>query len=294
VERIVIGTRGSELALRQAEIVRGVLSRAEPARTVTIRIVKAVADRDLGTPLWGFGGPGVFVRELEHALLAGKITVAVHSLKDLPCDLPEGLCLAACPEREDPRDVLVSREGLALARLPEGARVGTGSPRRQAQLRHVRPDLRFVEVRGNLNTRLRKLDTLGLDALVLAAAGLHRSGQREAITEYLRVEDCVPTAGQGALALEAREDEPLLPLLRGLTDLGAGCTTPLGVYAEVEGDRLVMRAALASPDGARLLRETITGPIGEPETTGSALAAALRARGADELIRAGQFGGHHT
>ena len=298
---LVIGTRGSDLALRQAEIVRGLINRARPDWRVSIRVISSLADQDLVTPLRGFPNPGVFVKELERALLAREITVAVHSLKDLPSELPEGLCLAACPEREDPRDALISRESLTLAELPPGAVIGTGSPRRQAQLRPLRPDLSFVDLRGNLDTRLRKLHTEGLDALVLAAAGLHRSGRREVITEYLSVEQCVPAAGQGALALEARADDPLLPLLRGLTDplveaavraerqtlaeLGAGCTAPLGVYARVEGNELVMCAALASLDGASVLRETITGSVEAAEDTGRALAAALRQRGADALIR---------
>ena len=301
VETILIGTRGSELALHQAETVRALLSRAHPDARVDIRVVQSLADRDLDISLCSFPNPGVFVKELERALLEREITVAVHSLKDLPSELPEGLCLAACPEREDPRDALISRHGLGFAELPPGAVLGTGSPRRQAQLRHLRPDLRFSDLRGNLSTRLRKLHTEGLDALVLAAAGLHRSGRREVITQYLEVEQCVPAAGQGALALEAREDEPLLPLLRSLNDplvetavraerqtiadLGAGCTAPLGVYAQVQGERLRVCAALGSPEGARLLREEVTGLVEEPEAAGHALAAALRELGADELIQ---------
>jgi hydroxymethylbilane synthase len=316
LHEIILGTRGSELALCQAEIVRDLLGRAHPGLPVTIRVVRTSADRDLHTSLRQFPDQGVFVRELERALLDGEITAAVHSLKDLPSALPAGLCLAACPQREDPRDALVSREGLPLAALPAGATVGTGSPRRQAQLGHLRPDLRFVDVRGNLGTRLGKLQTPGrdadardadvLDALILAAAGLHRIGRAAVITEYLALEQCVPAAGQGALALEAREDAPLLPLLRGLTDpaveaavvaerqtiadLNAGCTTPLGVHGEVQGDRLVLRAALASTDGARLVREIVTGSLQAPAEAGHALAAALRAQGAEELIRAAQAG----
>ena len=301
MDDLVIGTRGSALALRQAEIVRGLISQAAPDRRVSVRVIKSSADQDLVTSLREFPNPGVFVKELEGALLDREITVAVHCLKDLPSELPEGLCLAACPEREDPRDALISRESLGLTELPRGAVIGTGSPRRQAQLRPLRPDLRFVDLRGNLDTRLRKLHTEGLDGLVLAAAGLHRSGRREVITEYLSVEQCVPAAGQGALALEARADDPLLPLLRGLTDplveaavraerqtladLGAGCTAPLGVYARVEGNELVMCAALASLDGASVLRETIRGAVEQAEAVGHALAAALRRRGADALIR---------
>jgi hydroxymethylbilane synthase len=302
LDRIILGTRGSELALRQAETVRELVSRAHPSALVTIRIVKTSADRDLHTSLRQFPDQGVFVRELERALLEGEITVAVHSLKDLPSALPAGLCLAACPQREDPRDALVSRAGLPLAELPPGAVLGTGSPRRQAQLLALHPELRFVDVRGNLNTRLGKLQTEGWDALILAAAGLHRLGRREVITEYLAIEHCVPAAGQGALALEAREDSPLLPLLRSLTDplvepavlaerqtiadLGAGCTTPLGVHAQAQGDHLLLRAALAAPDGSRLVRATVTGSLQAPADAGHALAAALRAQGAADLIRA--------
>ncbi len=302
VEPIIIGTRGSELALRQAETVAQLLLRAQPQRRVAIRVVKTQADERPDTSLREFPTPGVFVKELEKALLAREITVAVHSLKDLPCALPPGLCLAACPEREDPRDALISRDDLTVERLPPGAVIGTGSPRRQAQLRHLRPDLRFVDLRGNLNTRLRKLHTEGLDALVLAAAGLHRLDRQRLITQYLPVEQCVPAAGQGALTLEAREDDRLLPLFRSLTDpsveavvraerqtladLGAGCTTPLGVYAQVRGEALEMHAALASPDGRYLRHETITGSAREPEETGRALAAALRTCGAGGPTRA--------
>jgi hydroxymethylbilane synthase len=298
---LVIGTRGSDLALRQAEIVRALVSQALPECTVTVKVIKTLADRDLGTSLRRFPNPGVFVKELERALLDREITVAVHSLKDVPSELPEGLCLAAFPQREDPRDVLVSRGHRPLAELPPGALVGTGSPRRQAQLWHLRPDLRFTEVRGNLATRLRKLQSEELTALVLAAAGLHRSGQEAVISEYLPVDVCVPAAGQGALALETRQDEPLLAFFQSLTDAGveaavraerqvladlrAGCTTPLGVYAIAQGRELLVRAALASSDGKRLLQETVTGRTTDPEESGHALAAQLRASGADDLLQ---------
>lgn len=300
-EPIVIGTRGSPLALRQAEIIRSKLTGIVPeCQEIVIRVIKTLPDQDSNVPLSQLGRTGVFVRELEQALLDGEITVAVHSLKDLYTNLPSGLCLAAVSEREDPRDVLISRECRPLAELPQGALIGTGSPRRRAQLRHIRPDLRLVDLRGNLETRLQKLSSQRLDAVVLAAAGLHRCGLSSRITEYLSVHVCTPAAGQGILGIEAREDDPIIEILRLLNDkaveiaaraeratiseLGGGCTAPVGVYAQVEQEVLVVRGVIASLDGATLVRQTVDGRAQMPEQAGKELARKLKEHGGAEIL----------
>ena len=300
-EPIVIGTRGSPLALHQAEIIRSRLASIVPqCQEIVIKVIKTLPDRVSNVPLSRLGRTGVFVRELEQGLLDGEITIAVHSLKDLYTNLPGGLCLAAVSEREDPRDVLISREGKPLAELPQGALIGTGSPRRQAQLHHILPDLRFVDLRGNLETRLRKLSSQRLDAIVLAAAGLHRCGLSGRITEYLSVHVCTPAAGQGILGIEAREDDPILEILRQLNDrtaeiaaraerttiseLGGGCSAPMGVYAEVKEEVLVVRGVIASLDGATLVRQTVHGNAQIPEQTGKELAQKLKEHGGAEIL----------
>ena len=298
---IIIGTRGSPLALRQAEIIRSQLARLVPeSQEIVIKVIKTLPDLASDVPLFQLGPTGVFVRELEHAIVEGEITVAVHSLKDLYTDLPDGLCLAAVSEREDPRDVLISREGQSLEELPHGAPIGTGSPRRQAQLQHIRPDLRFVNLRGNLDTRLKKLSSQQLDAIVLAAAGLHRLGMNNQITEYLSVEVCTPAAGQGILGIEARADDPIIELLRQLNDttveiaaraeratileLGGGCSAPVGAYAEVTESGLVVQGVIGSLDGSTLVRQTVHGAKQRPEEAGKELAEKLKEHGGAEIL----------
>jgi hydroxymethylbilane synthase len=342
-DEVIVGTRGSALALWQTEAVIGLLRAQHPDARFSIQTIKTQGDKTqaLAVPLTRLGDKGVFVAELEQALLAGQLHIAVeplndvmlvererqdiqarqpidaavHSLKDLPGELADGLTLAAITERADARDVLVSREGLTLARLPQGARVATSSLRRRAQLLHQRADLQIVEIRGNIDTRLRKaLAPDGPDALILAAAGLERLGLSDYITEYLALEVMLPAAGQGALAVEVRAaDERLARLVaaadhaptrravtaeRALLDaLGGGCQVPIGVYASVESDgeseHLLLRAMVASPDGARLLRREARGPLDAPEELGNTVARALLAAGAGELLaesRAGATG----
>ena len=300
-----LGTRGSALAQAQARWVAARLEAAWPGLTVELRVIQTAGDRSQasGAPLSVIGGQGIFVKEIEYALRRGEVDVAVHSLKDLATRLEPGLTLAAVPEREDARDVLVSRHGVGLAVLPAGPRIGTSSPRRAAQVRAARPDAVVVNLRGNLDTRLRKAATDAYDAIVLAAAGLHRLGRTGEITEYLPVGQFIPMVGQAALALEARaDDEATLARLRPLDHapthaavraeraylaaLGGGCAAPVAAHATVDGDRLTLRAMIADADGRRVLRDEIGGPASEAEALGAALAGRLLATGGTEIVAA--------
>jgi hydroxymethylbilane synthase len=246
----------------------------------------------------------LFIKEIEEALLEGKVDLAVHSLKDLPTLLPEGLILAAVPPREDARDVFISANGEPFEQLPEGARVGTSSPRRQAQLRRLRPDLELIALRGNLDTRLRKLERGDCHALVLAAAGVHRLGLRERITGYFDFDQICPAVGQGALAIEIRRDDAeleraLAPLddpathlaVRAeramLRRLGGGCQVPIAAHASLEGAQLCLRGMVASLDGRRLIRAVAAGAEEDPESLGAAVAEDLLEKGAGEILAIG-------
>ena len=276
MKTIRVGTRGSKLALTQTHQIIDSLRAHYPDVAFEAVVIKTTGDMREGVPFRAVGVKGMFVKEIEEALLAEQVDFAVHSLKDMPGALPGGLCLAAIPAREDPRDALLSH-GCRLAELPEGARVGTSSLRRQAQLRAHRPDLRLEELRGNLDTRLRKLDEGRYDAIVLACAGLERLGWAHRIVERLPIAVSVPAPGQGALALEARVgDENIRTLLTTLHDvgtadaveaersfqeaLGAGCTVPLGAYAHIEDDCVHLIGMIATPDGSVVLHVEETGP----------------------------------
>jgi len=299
-QTILIGTRGSALALAQAEGVARQLR--DLGARVELRIIKTTGDRVQGPPEMP-AEKGVFVKEIEAALLAGEVRLAVHSLKDLPTDLKPGLLIAAVPLRADPRDALISR-GQRLADLPRGARVGTSSPRRRAQLLRVRPDLEMLPVRGNVHTRLRKLDAGDYDAIVLAAAGLERLGLGDRIVERLACEVCLPAPGQGALAVEARAgDEEAIGLARRIEDaasracveaerallagLGGGCRVPIGALAEAEGAALRLRGVVASPDGARAVFGEKVGERERPQELGRLLAEDLAAQLDDAAIEIG-------
>lgn len=299
---IRVGTRGSELALWQAGRVVKLLERHHGDIQFPIIEVRTRGDRDRGTPLHRAGGVGLFVKELEHALLDDRIDLAVHSLKDIPSRIPPRLSLAAVPERADPRDALISEGGLGLMELPPGSRVGTGSPRRRAQILTLRPDLQVVAIRGNVDTRLSKVEDSDYDAVVLAAAGLLRLGREDAITEVLSPESLLPAAGQGALAVELRsDDEPTHALVAPVNDqlswaaagaertfmarLGAGCHVPAAAYAVVDEYQVWLRALVASHDGKRIIRGERRGPIDRAETLGTAVAEDLLDRGAGELLR---------
>jgi hydroxymethylbilane synthase len=305
-----LGTRRSALATAQSGMVARRIEQvsAEAGAPVTVELVEITTTGDVsGASLASFGGVGVFVSRLREALLAGEIDLAVHSLKDLPSAPAPGLLLAAVPPREDPRDALVARDGLTLAGLPSGARVGTGSPRRAAQLRALGLGLDVVDVRGNVDTRLRFVHSGQLDAVVLARAGLVRLGRADEVTELLDPLVMLPAPGQGALAVECRDsvvDEPLAGLLGRLDDrrtraaitaeralmsaLGAGCAAPLGALADVvegeDGDELFLRTVVASPDGAFSVRRSTTGPVEAAERLGKELAVQLLESGAGDLV----------
>jgi hydroxymethylbilane synthase len=300
---IRIGTRGSALARAQSTLVADALSRATGRETVLV-LIRTEGDVNTG-PLAQLGGTGVFVGALREALLRSEIDLAVHSLKDLPTAAPDGIALAAVPPREDPRDVVVARDGLTLGELPEGSRVGTGAPRRVAQIQALGLGIELVGVRGNVDTRLRKVAEGELDAVVLARAGLARLGRVDEATEVLDPLQVLPAPGQGALAVECRAGSDLLPVVREalddaatracveaertvLAELEAGCSAPVGALAEVaegdRGDELWVRAVALSPDGALSVRRSASGPLDDPIGTGQKLAAEMLAEGAADLI----------
>ncbi len=300
-ERVRIGTRGSLLARTQAEGIAAAIRRISSTLTVEVIPIRTQGDTAPSSSPLPAGGKGLFVKEIEEALLAKQIDLAVHSAKDLPAALPSGLTLAAVPEREDPRDVLIAKEGRPVRDLPPGARVGTSSIRRRAQLLHVRPDLVIVPLRGNVETRIRKLESEPLDAIVLAAAGLHRLNLGRCVTEYLDEETCLPAIGQGALGLEIRtEDREMAVLLdpldhppsrRALTaeraflrHLGGDCQTPLAARGRIEEKKLILTGLVASRDGKILLRDTVAGRPDEAEDLGRQLADRLREKGAQEIL----------
>ncbi|MCR4418842.1 MAG: hydroxymethylbilane synthase [Clostridia bacterium] len=299
--RITIGTRGSELARRQADYVGRELLRYWPGLEVSFRIVRTRGDKLSDVPLAKIGGRGVFVKELEQALLAGQVDLAVHSLKDLPTEPTPGLILAAVTERADPRDALVCPAGLKFSALPPGARLGTASLRRQAQLRHWRPDLVLEDLRGNIPTRLLRMQERRLDGIVVAAAALERLGLADRITEYLSHEICLPAAGQGALALQARAgDEAILELVRPLhhaptgaavtaeraflAALQGGCQVPAAAHAYVEEGALYLEGLVAGADGRELIRGERHGAVRDAESLGRALAGELLARGGEGIL----------
>jgi hydroxymethylbilane synthase len=300
-DRVVIGTRGSALALWQADHVASLLRAAHPSLVVERSIIVTTGDRTPQGPVWEAGGKAVWVKELDAALLAGEIDVAVHSLKDVPAELAPGLALAAIPTRADVRDALVSHDGATLADLPAGARVGTTSLRRICQVKALRPDLRLEPLRGNLDTRLRKVADGRVDAAILACAGLDRLGLSQHIAERIPVERMLPAIGQGALAIEIRAaDEDARILCRALASeeaeiavtaerallhrLGAGCRTPVAGTACLQQGKLEVWGLVGRPDGATMLHEHVAGPPSAAQALGHALAEALLARGADRIL----------
>lgn len=300
-----IGTRGSALARWQTDHIAEALRAAHPGLSVEVVIISTRGDRVLDTPLPLLGGKGAFTAELESALLSGEIDCAVHSLKDLPVTDPPGLTVAAIPERADPRDVLISRDGYILDDLPYGAQIGTSSPRRAAQLRHYRRDLTTLDVRGNIDTRVKKaLDPAGdYDAILLAAAGLMRLGMDAVITELLPTEVMLPAPGQAALAVQALDGSPAAGLLAALDHaptraavtaertflkgLGGGCALPVAAHAAIDGDILTLRGLVISPDGSQVWRGTQTGDPAHAADLGAALAENALSDGAADLL-AGQ------
>ncbi len=299
--RIIVGSRESRLARLQAERVMARLKAVRPDLEPQWRGIATTGDRFKEAPFWALGERGVFVKELQRALLAGEVDIAVHSLKDLPSTLPPGLVLGAVSEREDPRDVLVSRHGLGLNDLPRGARLGTSSVRRGAFLRAFRPDFVVVPLRGNVDTRLRKALTEDYDGVVLAAAGIGRLGLTSQVTEFIPPEVMPPAPGQGALAVEARADAPeILELLARIDDpearaataaeralmrmLEGGCAVAVGAYGRLVDGRLHLLGAVAAPDGSRIFKDEVLGDPDRPEALGEELARRLLAMGAGKVL----------
>lgn len=300
---VVLGTRGSKLAVHQSEWVQARLHELAPHVTVDLRRIHTAGDKILDVPLAKIGGKGLFVKEIEEALLSGDIDLAVHSMKDVPTELPERLELLCVPFREDPRDALISRDGRLFKDLPHGAKVGTSSLRRQSQLLQARPDLSIAMLRGNLDTRLKKLREGQFDAIVLAAAGLRRLGWEHEITEYLAPEISLPAIGQGALGIEGRKDDALVrSLLRGLEHtqtrtmvlaerallhrLQGGCQVPIAAHATLNGSEVILEGLVASVDGKEIIRDRVRGDVADPESLGVQLAERLLARGADKILKA--------
>ncbi len=299
---LTIGTRGSALALWQTRHVAEALRRRQPEVNLIERIVETDGDRQATDPVAKMQSTGVFVRRLEQALLEGEIDLAVHSLKDMPTEQPEGLVIVAVPERHDPRDALVSEKRWTLDSLPAGTVVGTGSPRRRSQLLHVRPDIEVVPIRGNVDTRFLKLKAGEVGALVLAVAGLERLGIDSAVVRPLQATSCLPAVGQGALALEIREDDDrtrdcVAPLNHEpsyacavaersfLRRLGAGCLAPAGALARIVGERMSVEAFVGDPDGGVILMDRESGAVEDAEILGARMAERALVNGADQILR---------
>jgi len=302
---VTIGSRGSPLALWQANWVRDQLRAREPGLGVDIHVIKTAGDRFLDAPLARVGGKGLFVKEIEDALLARRVDLAVHSLKDVPAELPEGLILAAFPEREDPRDALVVRGGPlpSLDSLPRGARVGTTSLRRQSQLLALRPDLAIESLRGNVGTRLDKVDRGEVDAILLAFAGLRRLGLADRASYLFDAAELIPAVGQGVLAIETRTEDDATrsrvgrleaPASRTVVEaeraflrrLEAGCLVPVGGHATVDGERVSLTGIVASPDGTRTIRRAGAAAAADAAALGHELAEEILAAGGGEILAA--------
>jgi hydroxymethylbilane synthase len=300
-ETLVLGTRGSKLALQQSEWVKSQLEALAPGLTVTIRRIQTSGDKILDVPLAKIGGKGLFVKEIEEALLSGDIDLAVHSMKDVPTQLPKGLAILCVPPREDARDALISRDGLSLKDLPQGAKIGTSSLRRQAQLLRYRVDFRIEMLRGNLDTRLRKVREGVYDAIVLAAAGLRRLAWSDRVTEYLPTSISLPAIGQGALGIEGRQEDTFLSgLVARLDDtatrtavlaerallhrLEGGCQVPIAAHATLKGRNVALEGLIASVDGREMIQDRLEGPAEDPERLGHDLAERLLAQGGDKIL----------
>lgn len=297
-----IATRKSRLAVWQAEHVAAELERHAPGCRTELVPLTTRGDEVLDRSLQKIGGKGLFIKELETAMLAGNADIAVHSMKDVPADMPDGFCLAAILERGNPADAFVAGASMTLARLKEKARIGSSSLRRQTQILALRPDVTVKPLRGNVNTRLQKLDDGEFDAIVLAAAGLERLGLTDRISELLTPQQMLPAAGQGAIGIECRDDDDALRELLGRLDhtvsrtttmaeravqhrLQANCESPVASYATLDGERLRLEALVASADGREILRRHIEGPAGDAELLGQKLADALLADGAASILR---------
>jgi len=298
---IKIGTRGSKLALAQTNSVVESLKKVAPELTAEICVIKTSGDIMQDVSLLQIGGQGAFVKEIEEALLSGSVDLAVHSMKDVPGETPEGLTFAAILSREDVRDVLVSRGRIKMEFMPKGARIGTGSLRREAQIKAILPDINIVPLRGNIDTRLKKIETENLTGVILAAAGMKRLGYAETITQFLPVELMLPAVGQGALGLQVRRtDRDLAAILSKLNHtvtalavtaersylraLGGGCRLPIAAYGLIEGQRLTLEGLVAAPNGTSVIRDKVWGAPDEAEDMGRRLADMIMEKGGKKLL----------
>jgi hydroxymethylbilane synthase len=300
---LVIGSRGSDLALAQARWIQARILELFPGMEISIRIIKTAGDKDTTSSIRTGSNVGVFVKELERALLDKEIDLAVHSMKDLPTAMQRGLKIAAIPEREDARDAILSGSDAGFMNLAPGSKIGTGSLRRQAQILALRPDLQVVDIRGNLNTRLRKLEEGSYDALVLASAGLNRLGFQDRITEKFTLDQILPAPGQGALAVQTRDDDrATLSIASALNHaatslevraervflhhVGGGCNVPVAVYAKIENDRIRITGLIISPDGNSALKHSLDGKPETADETAHALADLILKRGGRAILDA--------
>jgi hydroxymethylbilane synthase len=299
--KLTIGTRGSALALWQARHVASIIEKAHSNITVELMTIKTQGDKILDTPLAQIGTKGLFTKEIEEALLDGRVDLAVHSMKDLPTDLPVGLKLSAIMKREDPRDAFISGDGRGLKELEVGARIGTSSLRRKAFLLNRFPHLEVISIRGNVDTRLKKMETENLAGVMLAAAGVLRLGFGDRVTAFVEPDSMIPAIGQGALAIETRADDPQTEdVVAGLNDdetaqcvqveraflrrMGGGCQVPMAAHCVIDRDRLKVMAAVVHPDGTPIILDSLAGPMGDA-SIGSKLADTLIERGADAILR---------
>jgi hydroxymethylbilane synthase len=302
LSRLRIATRQSPLALWQAEYVKQIILSMHPELIIELIPIVTIADKMLTLPLTKIGGKGLFVKELEKALLTNEADIAVHSVKDLPPHLPDGLTLAVICRRDDPRDVFVSNLFTKFSLLPEGSCIGTSSLRRQAQLKAVRPDLNFQNLRGNIGTRLQKLDDHEFDAIILAAAGLKRLELYKRIRHYLDLDFLLPAAGQAAIGIECRNnDHAIFEIISPLEhletracitaervmieQLGGNCQTPIGAYAQFANHKFLLRGLVSSEDGSKILRASMEGTLGDPQALGKAVANSLIAQGAYAILQ---------
>ncbi len=306
-KELIIGTRGSKLALWQAEWVKAEINKHFPELNITLKKIKTTGDKILDVPLAKVGGKGLFVKEIEEAMLRGEIDIAVHSMKDVPTELPAGLHLGAICKREDPRDAFISRltnggfQIKSFKDLPQGATVGTSSLRRSCQLKHIRPDLQILQLRGNVDTRLRKLDEGQFDAIILASAGVKRLGHEDRITEYLPTDISLPAIGQGAIGIECREDDDFINEIISrlnhaetavcvraerafLKQLEGGCQVPIAAHATLEGNILKLDGLVGSIEGDRIIRDQLEGAPEKAEALGEELANIILSRGGKEIL----------
>ncbi len=300
---LIIGTRGSKLARTQTQWVADQLKKSHARLSVEIKVIQTAGDRDQTAPLAAIGGKGLFTQELDQQLLDGEIDCAVHSMKDLPTELPEAIAILAVPKREQPHDALISRENVRFLELPPGATVGTGSVRRLAQLLRIRGDLKYEDIRGNVDTRIKKLGQGLYDAVILAAAGLRRLGLDDQITELFAPNIVLPAVGQGALAVTGREDDKTTrTVVRAITDLnarravlaerallselGGGCHVPIAAHGQVKGRELHLEGLVVAPDGKTSVRDRITGPAKDAEALGTQLGQRLLQLGAGPILEA--------